>query len=141
MLRLGGPIFKECDSYEEMAQAHRELGYRAAYCPVHELDADKIADARKAFEAADVQIADTCGEELGEAEAGSVQDEDGGAVANGTMSAVVAATVMDRSSVITSGAVIAMPRTPTTARATMAASARAAFFMGSSSSQVRGPGT
>ena len=58
MLRLGGPIFKECDSYDDMAQAHRELGYRAAYCPVHELDADKIADARKAFEAADVQIAE-----------------------------------------------------------------------------------
>jgi len=41
-----------------MAQAHRKLGYRAAYCPVHELDRHRIADARKAFEAADVQIAE-----------------------------------------------------------------------------------
>ncbi|HDZ21832.1 hypothetical protein LCGC14_0225610 [marine sediment metagenome] len=59
MLRLGGPIFEDCSSYEEMAQAHRTLGYRAAYCPVNELDSDKIADARKAFEAADVKIAET----------------------------------------------------------------------------------
>ena len=59
MLRLGGPIFEACNDYDEMAQAHRKLGYRAAYCPVHELDKDKIADARKAFGAADVKIAET----------------------------------------------------------------------------------
>ncbi len=61
MLRLGGPVFEECDSYEAMAKAHRKMGYRAAYCPVGELDSDKIAAARKAFEAEDVKIAETGG--------------------------------------------------------------------------------
>ena len=32
-LRLGGPIFSSTDDPEEMARVHRQLGYRAAYCP------------------------------------------------------------------------------------------------------------
>jgi len=32
-IRLGGPVFNAPQDPEELALAHRKLGYRAAYCP------------------------------------------------------------------------------------------------------------
>ena len=32
-IRLGGPVFSAPKDPEELALAHRKLGYRAAYCP------------------------------------------------------------------------------------------------------------
>jgi sugar phosphate isomerase/epimerase len=32
-VRLGGPVFVKTDDPDELARAHRALGYRAAYCP------------------------------------------------------------------------------------------------------------
>jgi sugar phosphate isomerase/epimerase len=37
-IRLGGPIYVKTDDPEELALAHRKLGYRAAYCPKLSLD-------------------------------------------------------------------------------------------------------
>ena len=37
-IRLGGPIYVKSDDPEELALAHRKLGYRAAYCPKLSLD-------------------------------------------------------------------------------------------------------
>jgi sugar phosphate isomerase/epimerase len=58
-LRLGGPIFLKSTDPEELARAHRRLGYSAAYVPSVELnDTDKIAAIRKAFAAQNVVIAE-----------------------------------------------------------------------------------
>lgn len=58
-IRLGGPIFNPSDDPVELARAHRELGYRAAYCPRVALeDRQRITEIRKAFEAEDVLIAE-----------------------------------------------------------------------------------
>ncbi len=58
-IRLGGPIFKRSDDPAELARAHRELGYRAAYCPGVSLeDKQKIAEIERAFKAEDVLIAE-----------------------------------------------------------------------------------
>jgi hypothetical protein len=32
-IRLGAPVFGKIEDPEELALAHRKLGYRAAYCP------------------------------------------------------------------------------------------------------------
>ena len=58
-IRLGGPVFNSSDDPVELAQAHRKLGYRAAFCPRVALDdRQKIAEIEKAFKAEDVVIAE-----------------------------------------------------------------------------------
>ncbi len=58
-IRLGGPIFVKSDDPEELALAHRKLGYSAAYCPsVPVRDADRIRAIRDAFAKHDVVIAE-----------------------------------------------------------------------------------
>ena len=58
-LRLGGPIFSRTKDPEELALAHRALGYRAAYCPEVALDdADRIHAFEDAFKKHDVVIAE-----------------------------------------------------------------------------------
>jgi sugar phosphate isomerase/epimerase len=59
ILRLGGPIFTKSDDPAELAQAHRNLGYRAAYAPDVKLaDKDRIRAIIKEFAARDVVIAE-----------------------------------------------------------------------------------
>lgn len=59
LVRLGGPIFERLDDPEELARAHRALGYRAAYCPDVSLDdADRVRAFSEAFERNDVVIAE-----------------------------------------------------------------------------------
>jgi len=58
-LRLGGPIFAKSDDPAVMAQAHRDLGYRAAYAPTVELeDRDRIREIVSEYSAKDVVIAE-----------------------------------------------------------------------------------
>ena len=58
-VRLGGPIFKNTDDPEELALAHRNLQYRAAYCPnVNLEDTDRIKAVSEAFAKHDVVIAE-----------------------------------------------------------------------------------
>jgi sugar phosphate isomerase/epimerase len=58
-IRLGGPIFNAPEDPEELALAHRKLGYSAAYCPhVHISDAERIRDIRYAFDKHKVVIAE-----------------------------------------------------------------------------------
>ena len=58
-LRLGGPLFAKADDPEELARAHRQLGYRAAYCPGVALkDASRIKALADAFARHDVVIAE-----------------------------------------------------------------------------------
>lgn len=58
-LRLGGPSFAKADDPEQLALAHRRLGYRAAYCPDIALtDVDRIRAVRDAFAKQDVVIAE-----------------------------------------------------------------------------------
>ena len=58
-LRLGGPVFARTSDPEELALAHRKLGYRAAYCPKVELrDVDRIRDISRACAKHDVVIAE-----------------------------------------------------------------------------------
>jgi sugar phosphate isomerase/epimerase len=58
-LRLGGPAFAKTDVPEELALAHRQLGYRAAYCPNVPLkDTDRIRALTEAFAKHDVVIAE-----------------------------------------------------------------------------------
>ena len=50
VVRLGGPVFVHSKDPEEMALAHRKLGYRAAYCPTIALsDRERIRDVSRAF--------------------------------------------------------------------------------------------
>ena len=59
MIHLGGPVFVGQDDPEALAKAHREAGYRAAYCPPAEPgDANRIGAIRRAFAAQDVVIAE-----------------------------------------------------------------------------------
>jgi len=59
MMRLGGPIFEKADDPEQLALAHRKLGYRAAYCPGVALsDSTRIRDIKRAFAKHDVVIAE-----------------------------------------------------------------------------------
>lgn len=58
-IRLGAPVFNAPKDPEELALAHRKLGYRAAYCPGVSLDdKDRIRDIARAFEKHDVVIAE-----------------------------------------------------------------------------------
>ena len=58
-LRLGGPAYAASDDPEVLAQAHRKLGYRAAYCPnVGLKDTDRIRALAAAFAKQDVVIAE-----------------------------------------------------------------------------------
>jgi len=58
-LRLGGPSFTKTDDPEELALAHRKLGYRAAYCPDVTLqDTARIQALADAFAKHDVVIAE-----------------------------------------------------------------------------------
>ena len=58
-VRLGGPSFAKTEDPEELALAHRKLGYRAAYCPNVSLnDADRIRALTDAFAKQDVVIAE-----------------------------------------------------------------------------------
>jgi sugar phosphate isomerase/epimerase len=56
---LGGPIFEPSEDPEQLAIAHRTLGYRAAYCPSVSLDdRQRIGDIERAFAKHDVVIAE-----------------------------------------------------------------------------------
>lgn len=58
-IRLGGPVFAKTEDPEELALAHRQLGYRAAYCPNVSLkDTTRIKAFRTAFAKHDVVIAE-----------------------------------------------------------------------------------
>ena len=58
-VRLGGPVFVNSKDPEEMALAHRKLGYRAAYCPSIALsDRERIRDVSRAFAKHDVVLAE-----------------------------------------------------------------------------------
>lgn len=58
-IRLGGPSFAKTDDPEQLALAHRKLGYRAAYCPNIPLhDAARIRATIEAFTKHDVVIAE-----------------------------------------------------------------------------------
>ena len=59
VMRLGGPIFVKSSDPAVLAQAHREVGYRAAYAPDVKLtDRDQIQAIIKEFAARDVAIAE-----------------------------------------------------------------------------------
>lgn len=58
-IRLGGPSFAKTDDPEELALAHRKLGYRAAYCPGISLgDSARIKVVAEAFAKHDVILAE-----------------------------------------------------------------------------------
>ncbi len=58
-LRLGTPVRVRSRDPEAIAKAHRDLGYRAAYCPNVSLDdKDRIRDIERAFPKHDVVIAE-----------------------------------------------------------------------------------
>jgi sugar phosphate isomerase/epimerase len=58
-IRLGGPSYAKTDDPEELALAHRKLGYRAAYCPKVTLaDTDRIKALSAAFAKHDVVLAE-----------------------------------------------------------------------------------
>ncbi len=59
-MRLGGPIFVKSDDPAVLAQAHKDLGYRAAYAPgdLAVKDSNRIAAVAKEFAARDVTIAE-----------------------------------------------------------------------------------
>jgi len=58
-IRLGGPSFSKAEDPEELALAHRKLGYSAAYCPNIPLaDSDRIRALVNAFAKHDVVIAE-----------------------------------------------------------------------------------
>lgn len=58
-IRLGGPVYVRTDDPEELALAHRKLGYRAAYCPnVPLTDSDRIRAITAAFAKHDVVLAE-----------------------------------------------------------------------------------
>jgi sugar phosphate isomerase/epimerase len=58
-IRLGAPVPGPSDDPEELALAHRKLGYRAAYCPPVEIaDRDRIRAIAKAMAKHDVTIAE-----------------------------------------------------------------------------------
>lgn len=58
-IRLGAPLYSAPADPEELAQAHRAQGYRAAYCPdVPLTDTDRIDALAKAFARHDVVIAE-----------------------------------------------------------------------------------
>jgi sugar phosphate isomerase/epimerase len=59
MIRLGGKLQTESSDPGEIARAHKEFGYRAAYCPKVSIDQpDRIRQIREAFAKEDVMIAE-----------------------------------------------------------------------------------
>jgi sugar phosphate isomerase/epimerase len=58
-IRLGAPVSMKTQDPEELARAHRQLGYRAAYCPdVKVADTDRVRAFREAFARHDVVVAE-----------------------------------------------------------------------------------
>jgi sugar phosphate isomerase/epimerase len=58
-IRLGGPVFEKHDDPRDLAQAHRALGYSAAYCPEAKAeDKDRVRAIEDAFRSAGVLIAE-----------------------------------------------------------------------------------
>lgn len=58
-LRLGAPAFCKSQDPEEIAMAHVNLGYRAAYCPKVEVsETDRVRSLREAFAKHDIVIAE-----------------------------------------------------------------------------------
>jgi sugar phosphate isomerase/epimerase len=58
-IRLGGPVFSKSDDPAELANAHRQLGYRAAYCPGVKIgETERLKAIREAFAKAEVAIAE-----------------------------------------------------------------------------------
>jgi sugar phosphate isomerase/epimerase len=58
-MRLGGPVFEDCDTPRQWVEALRRLSYRAALCPVDEhADDATVADYAAAAEDADIVIAE-----------------------------------------------------------------------------------
>jgi len=58
-IRLGGPVFVKTDDPRELARAHRDLGYSAAYCPNAKVeDKDHVRAIEEAFKAEGVVIAE-----------------------------------------------------------------------------------
>lgn len=58
-VRLGGPVFNAPTDPDELARAHRQLGYAAAYCPAVPLgDTDRVRALRDAFARQGVVIAE-----------------------------------------------------------------------------------
>lgn len=58
-IRLGAPAFAKTDDPDELALAHRKLGYRAAYCPKVDLkDGERVRAFEKAFAKHAVVIAE-----------------------------------------------------------------------------------
>jgi sugar phosphate isomerase/epimerase len=58
-VRIGGPIFVDSTDPQELAQAHRRLGYRAAYCPkVDVKDTARVTAIADAFRTEGVVIAE-----------------------------------------------------------------------------------
>ena len=56
-MRLGGPIFKKVDNFEEEVALHRKLGFGAAYCKYIE-DPSYRAEYKQAFAEADIVLAE-----------------------------------------------------------------------------------
>jgi sugar phosphate isomerase/epimerase len=58
-VRLGGPVFLRSEDPEELARAHRQLGYAAAYCPALPLnDSARIRATSDAFARHGIVIAE-----------------------------------------------------------------------------------
>lgn len=58
-VRLGGPVFVKTDDPDELAAAHRKIGYSAAYCPNANLnDTARLRAIREGFARHDVVIAE-----------------------------------------------------------------------------------
>jgi sugar phosphate isomerase/epimerase len=58
-IRLGGPAFANLEDPEALARKHRDLGYRAAYCPNVSLnDPARIQAVERAFAGQDVVLAE-----------------------------------------------------------------------------------
>ena len=58
-IRLGAPVLADARDPDDLAQAHRRLGYRAAYCPDVPLsDTERVRAVREAFARRDVVIAE-----------------------------------------------------------------------------------
>ena len=58
-IRLGGPVFDQFDEPQKWAQAHRDLGYAAAYCPAKFEDSAELKQAYvKAAKQANIVIAE-----------------------------------------------------------------------------------
>lgn len=60
-MRLGAPVFVKTSSVDDVIKAHKDLGYRAAYCPgmvLGNVSDAQIEAVRKEFEKADIVIAE-----------------------------------------------------------------------------------